>query len=340
MKAIVHTGYGAPRDVLEPREVPTPTIGDDEVLVRVQASSVHADVWHVVTGRPRVLRLMGAGLFTPTRVVPGTDLAGVVEQVGRAVTSLQVGDAVFGECVRGMQWVNGGAWAELAVAPADALARKPEHVSFAVAASVSSPGYVALNSLRGQAAVRPGQRVLINGAAGAVGSVALQVAKARGGIVTAVDRADTLELLRTLGADRVIDYAVTDVTHDDGRDPAGYDLIFDVASTLSFSACKRVLSDDGVYLALGHDHYGAGGRGTFGSMPQVFSLLARSLFDRHAPRPDFSLVDKTAAMAELARLLASGALTQTIARAFPLAEAAPALELLTTNTVGRIVLVP
>ena len=132
-------------------------------------------------------------------------------------------------------------------------------------------------------------------------------------------------------------YAVTDPTRDDAR----YDLIFDVASTLSFGDCKRVLSDDGVYLALGHDHYGHGGRGTLGSLPQIFGLLARSLFDSHLPRPDFGLADKPAAMAELARLLESGALTQKIARAFPLAEAASALELLSANTaVGRIVLVP
>ncbi len=337
MKAIVQTAYGAPRDVLELRELPTPTVGDDEVLVRVKATSVHADVWHTVNGRPRVLRLMGAGLLAPKRVVPGTDLAGVVEEIGRSVTGFHVGDEVFGESVRGMQWVNGGAYAELAVAPADAVVRKPKNVSFEVAASVASPGYVALNSLRGRAAVLPGQRVLINGAAGAVGSIALQVAKARGGVVTAVDRADTLDLMRSLGADRVIDYAVTDPTRDDAR----YDLIFDVASTLSFGDCKRVLSDDGVYLALGHDHYGHGGRGTLGSLPQIFGLLARSLFDFHLPRPDFGLADKPAAMAELARSLESGALTQHIARAFPLAEAASAFELLSANTaVGRIVLVP
>ena len=337
MKAIVQTAYGAPRDVLALRDVPVPMPGPAEVQVRVHAASVHADVWHVVTGRPRVLRLMGSGLRKPLRQVPGTDLAGVVEAVGKGVTRFRIGDAVFGECVRGMQWVNGGAFAELAVAPVDALALKPANTPFDVAATVGSAGFITVNTLRGAAAIKPGMRVLINGAAGAVGSIALQWAKAHGAIVTAVDRAETLPAMRALGADRVVDFAVTDVTADDAR----HDLVFDIASTLSYARCKRVLADGGHYIALGHDAYGRRGRATLGSMPQIFALLARSLFDARLPRADFSLVDKRTAMAQLAGLLERGALTPRIARAFPLAEAASAIELLAGGTaVGRVVLVP
>lgn len=131
MKAIVQDKYGPPEDVLQLREIDQPGVGDDEVLVRVRASSVHADVWHVVTGRPYVLRLMAAGLLKPKNPVPGTDLAGVVEPVGRDVTRFGPGDEVFGESHRRLQWVNGGAFAEYASAPQDALAIKPAGVSFA-----------------------------------------------------------------------------------------------------------------------------------------------------------------------------------------------------------------
>jgi NADPH:quinone reductase-like Zn-dependent oxidoreductase len=337
VRAIVQRAYGEPEDVLSLRDVPPPAIAPDEVLVRVRGASVHADVWHVVTGRPYVLRLMGAGVRGPKQRVPGTDLAGVVEAVGAGVTAFRQGDEVFGESIKGQQWTNGGAFAELAAAPAAALARKPGNVSFEQAAAVATAGYIALSNLRFEHALQPGRHVLINGAAGAVGSIALQVAKARGARVTGVDGADKLELLRSLGADHVIDYMRVDVTRGDER----YDLIFDVASTLSIPACERILKPAGVYVLIGHDHYGRAGRPVLGSIPSVFWLSARAVFDRHLPPPFFSAPPKRAIMAELRELLGTGRLTPVIDRTFPLEAAAEALRRLTSgHALGRVIITP
>ncbi len=337
MKAVVQTGYGPPEEVLEVREIDQPQVGDDEVLVCVRASSVHADVWHVVTGLPYVLRLMGSGLLRPKARVPGTDLAGTIEAVGRNVTRFQVGDAVFGESHGGFQWTNGGAFAEFAAAPEAALARKPENVSFEQAAAVATAGYIALSNLRFEHALQPGHHVLINGAAGAVGSIALQVAKARGARVTGVDSTDKLELLRSLGADHVIDYMQADVTRSDER----YDLIFDVASTLSISDCERIFTPTGNYVLIGHDHYGRAGRRVLGSIPSVFWLAARALFNRHLPSPFFSAPPKQAIMAELSELLGTGKLTPVIDRTFPFEDASEALRRLTKgHALGRIIIAP
>lgn len=337
MKAIVQTRYGPPQDVLELREIDRPAVGSDEVLVRVRAASVHADVWHVVTGLPYVLRAMGAGLFSPKQPVPGTDLAGIVEATGNGVTRFKAGDAVFGESHRGMQWKNGGAFAEFASAPQDALALKPDNVSFEQAAAAATAGYIALTNLRGRAKVEPGQNVLINGAAGGVGAIAVQIAKARGARVTGVDRADKLGLVRALGADRVIDYTQEDFARGDER----YDLIFDVASTLSLSRCRHVLKPTGTYVIIGHDHYGRLGRRVFGSLPHVFALLTRAPFDRHLAPPDFSTPPKGEVMAELRGLLEIGKLTPVVDRTFPLDSAAEAIRYLQDgHPRGRVVITP
>ena len=201
MKAIVQDKYGPPGDVLRLREIVRPTIGDDEVLVRVRAASVHADVWHAVTGRPYVLRLMGGGFSKPKIPVPGTDLAGHVESVGKNVTQFRPGDEVFGESIKGIQWANGGAFAEYVSVSQDALALKPQGVSFEQAAAVPTSGLIALSNLQGRRKIQPGQRVLINGAGGGVGSIVVQLAKANGAQVTGVDCAAKLEMVRALGAD-------------------------------------------------------------------------------------------------------------------------------------------
>ena len=185
--------------------------GDDEVLVRVHAASVHPDVWHVVTGRPYVLRLMGAGFLKPRTIVPGIDVAGRVEAVGKNVTAFYVGDEVFGETTRGIQWVNGGAFAEYVSVPSDNLAKKPARLTFEQAAAVPTSGFIALSNVPKQR-VKSGQKVLINGAGGGVGVLAVQLAKAYGAEVTAVDSATKLEMLRSVGADHVIDYARDDFT--------------------------------------------------------------------------------------------------------------------------------
>ena len=165
------------------------------MLIRVRAASVHPDVWHVVAGRPAVLRLMGSGVRRPKDKVPGTDVAGVVESVGAAVTRFRPGDEVFAETIRGVQWRNGGAFAEYATAPEEGVAIKPPGVSFEEAAAVPTAGLIALNNLP-QRRVPPGHRVLVNGAAGGVGAIAVQLAKAYGAQVTGVDHTRKLALVQ------------------------------------------------------------------------------------------------------------------------------------------------
>lgn len=311
-----------------------PAIRNDEVLVRVRAASMHADVWHVVTGRPYVLRLMGAGLRRPKTLVPGTDLAGVVESVGANVTRFSPGDEVFGESHAGMQWRNGGAFAEYAAVPQEALALKPANVTFAQAASVPTSGIIALLNLRSGELIKPGQRVVINGAAGNVGSIAVQLAKAHGAHVTGVDCRGKLELIGALGADELIDYAEQDFTKGAQR----YDLIFDVASTLPLEDCKRVLNPSGIYIRIGHDHFGAVGGRVFGSLPGFFKLIARSPFDPHLPDLNTSAPGKHEHMEILRGLLETGKLTPTIDRSYPLREVADAMDYMESGQArGKIV---
>ncbi|MBD3868953.1 MAG: NAD(P)-dependent alcohol dehydrogenase, partial [Acidobacteria bacterium] len=163
MKAIVQEKYGS-SDELKLREVDKPVAGDDDVLVQVRAASVHPDVWHMVSGRPAVLRLMGAGLFKPNNPIPGTDMAGVVRSVGKNVKQYRPGDEVFGETFVANQWRNGGAYAEYVSVPQECLALKPDTVTFEQAASVPTSGFIALLNLRGARQAFPGQKVLVNGA--------------------------------------------------------------------------------------------------------------------------------------------------------------------------------
>jgi NADPH:quinone reductase-like Zn-dependent oxidoreductase len=319
MKAVVQLRYGSP-DELELRDVERPTAGAGEVLVRVRAASVHPDVWHVVTGRPYALRLMGNGLRQPRNPVPGTDMAGVVESVG---TRFQPGDEVFGETLRGHQWRNGGAYAEYVAAPEQALARKPANVTFEQAATVPTAGYITLNNLRG----RPG-RVLVNGAGGGVGMLAVQIAKARGAHVTGVELAEKLDLVRSLGADDVLD-AREDFT----RAGARYDLIFDVPGNHPFSACRRVLTAAGKYVLIGHGDFGRRR-----SLPRFFGLLARTPFSRHLAF-DFSTPGKRETIDALAELIEAGAITPVIDRTFGLGEVPAAIRFLASGQArGRVVI--
>lgn len=338
MKAIVQSRYGEPREVLRLGEAPRPAPGDQQVLVRIRATSIHADVWHAVCGRPVLVRLMGAGLFRPRDPIPGTDLAGVVDAVGRDVTRFAPGDAVFGESHLTMRWRNGGTFAEYAAVPEAALQPKPESVSFEAAAAVPTAGHIALINLRGSAEVRPGHDVLVNGAGGAVGSIAVQVAKARGATVTAVDRGEKLAMLRSLGADRVVDYRRHDVTRVEGA----YDLIFDVASTLSLRDCRRVLKPEGIYLVIGHEHYGAVGGPVLGGLPHFFKLVAMGPFHPNLPRMGSAPAPATSEiMARLRTMLEDGTITPVVDRVFPLAEAGEAMRYLQEGGgVGRILLTP
>jgi NADPH:quinone reductase-like Zn-dependent oxidoreductase len=338
MKAIVQEKYGSPDAVLELREIDRPVAASDEVLVRVRAASVHPDVWHAVTGRPYILRLMGAGLLRPKHPVPGTDMAGIVDSVGEDVTRFSPGDEVFGETFTELQWRNGGAFAEYVSAPQDVLAAKPSGVSFEEAATLPTSGFIAMLNLRSGRLIQPGQSVLINGAGGGVGSIAVQIAKAFGGRVTGVDREEKLAMLRSLGADETIDYAREDFTRGDGR----YDLILDVASNLTLADCRRVLSPGGVYVFIGHDHFGQARGRFFGSLPPALKLMARSRFDEHLPSSDGTPTPrKGEVIARLAELLDAGRLTPVVDRSYTLEEVPAAMRYLESGkAVGRIVITP
>ncbi len=337
MKAVIQDKYGSPDDVLRLQEIDMPVAGDDDVLVRVRAASVHADIWHVVTGRPSVLRLMGGGFARPKNPVPGTDMAGTVEAVGRNVTRFRPGDAVFGETVEENQWTNGGAFAEYVSVHQEALELKPGNISFEQAAAVPTSGLIVLNNLQGQRRIRPGQKVLINGAAGGVGSMAVQIAKACGAVVTGVDSTAKLEMVRSLGADRVIDYTKEDFTRLGER----YDLIFDIASTLSLAESRRALAQEGIYVLIGHDHYGKAGRHVLGSLPRFFLLAAISPFVRQLPKMFFEPLDRRDSMTVLKEFLETGKLTPVIDRTFPLSEVPAAIRYLKDGTAcGKIIIVP
>jgi NADPH:quinone reductase-like Zn-dependent oxidoreductase len=337
MRAIVQDRYGPAGDVLQLREADRPQVGDDEVLVRVRAASLHPDVWHVVTGYPLVLRLMGPGLRKPKDPIPGTDLSGIVEDVGKNVRGLRPGDEVFGESRRGMQWRNGGTFAEYVSVPEEILALKPPNISFEQAAAVPTAGTIAVHNLQYGRRLKAGQHVLVNGAAGGVGSIAVQLAKAHGVRVTGVDSGEKLAMVRSLGADDVIDYAREDFTRRGER----YDLIFDVASTLSLSSFRRALTPTGSYVIIGHDHYGRRSGRVFGSLPRIFGLFGLSPFISQLPSPDFSMPKQKEAMALLRELLEAGKLTPVIDRTYPLEEVPDAIRYLQEGQArGRIVITP
>ena len=237
MKAIVYHHYGSP-DVLQCEEIEKPTAGDDEVLIKVRAASVNPLDWKIMKGRPYVMRMM-FGLRKPKNTRPGVDVAGQVEAVGRNVTQFKPGDEVFGSCR--------GAFAEYACASELKLAMKPDKVTFEQAASVPVAALTALQGVRDKGHIQPGQKVLINGAAGGVGTFAVQIAKSFGADVTGVCSTRNVEMVRSIGADRVIDYTQEDFTKSGQR----YDLIFDSVGNHSFSACRRVLNPNGICVFAG-----------------------------------------------------------------------------------------
>lgn len=336
MKAIVQERYGSPDD-LEVREVDKPVVGDDEVLVRVHAASVHPDVWHVVAGWPYVLRLMGAGFSKPKNPIPGTDMAGIVESAGKNATRFRRGDPVFGETILKQQWINGGAFAEYVSVHQDLLALKPDNVTFEQAASVPTSGFIALQNLRGLSQWRPGKKVLINGAGGGVGALALQLTKAYGAHVTAVDSTSKLDMLRSLGADEVIDYTREDFT----RRGVRYDLIFDVPGNHSFSACRRALKPDGRYVLIGHERYGASGKRVFGLIPHFLKLVALSRFVKQLQGPGLPMPPKKEAIAILRELLEIGKITPIIDSTYPLSEVREAFRhMIEDELQGKVIITP
>jgi len=236
MKAIIQEGYGSP-DVLKLRDVTTPSIDAKGVLVEVHAASVNALDWHITRGMPYLMRI--GGLRTPSDRIRGVDLAGRVVGVGKNVTRFKPGDEVFGG--------SNGSLAEYAPSTEKQLAPKPAGLSFEQGATLNVAGLTALEGLRDKARVQPGQRVIINGAGGGVGTFAVQIAKWLGASVTAVTRTESVELVRSLGADEVIDYHIDDFTRRSER----WDVLFDIGGNRPFADCRRVMEPKGVLVAVG-----------------------------------------------------------------------------------------
>jgi NADPH:quinone reductase-like Zn-dependent oxidoreductase len=332
MKAVIHSRYGSPDDVLSVRDVEKPVPKHGEVLVRVRAASMHPDVWHTIVGYPFVLRLMGNGLLKP-RPIPGTDLAGVVEAVGKNVTRFRVGDEVFGECAK-HGWMNGGAYAEYAAVPERYFAAKPSNVSFEQAAAVPTPGIIALNNLGGIA--RPKRAtVLINGAGGCMGPIALQIAKADGAHVTAVDCADKLPMLRELGADRVIDYRKESYLRSGER----YDFILDVAEFRYPEEYRQSLTPQGDYIPIGHAHYDNSVRPILGDLPRFIGLVVKALRDPNK-RKGFKFPTRLEALEFFRGLMEAGKLTPVVGRTFGLNEVVDAMKRMQAGELGRMIVTP
>lgn len=333
MKAIVQDRYGSP-DVFELREIERPTVGDDEVLVEVRAASLHPDVWHAMRGRPYVLRIMGSGLRRPKNPVPGIDLAGLVESVGTKVSRFRPGDEVFGHSVGANLWGNGGTYAEFAAVPESRLQPKPANLTFEQAAAVLTSGPIAVQGIRDQGRIQSGQKALINGAGGGVGTIAVQLAKAYGADVTAVDSAGKLDMLRSIGADRVVDYAHEDFTRSGER----YDLILDIAGNHPWSDLRRALTPEGTYVLIGHDQYGGSGHRWFGSLGRFFKLMVISPFVSHL-HPFRGTKDPGDRLVVLKELIEAGKITPVIDRTFPLSEVPEAIRYLESGQArGKVVI--
>jgi NADPH:quinone reductase-like Zn-dependent oxidoreductase len=303
MKAIVQDHYGS-EDVLQLREIDRPVIGADDVLVRVRAASIHVGDRLVMQGRPVLMRLV-TGLGRPKQPTPGTDIAGTVEAVGSGVTRFKAGDEVFG-------WTS-GAFAEYASAPEGNLAPKPARLTFEEAAAVGVSATTALQLLRDNGKIKPGQKVLINGASGGVGTYAVQIAKAFGAEVTGVASARNADLLRSIGADHVIDYTKVDFT----KGPERYDFILDNVANHSLGETRRALSPTGTLLPNGGGHTGGG-------TARLIVATMLSMFVRGQGRPSVKF-QNPADLAALVELVESGQITPVIDRAYPLSETGAAL---------------
>ena len=323
MKAIVRDRYGSP-DVLELREVPRPVPADDGVLVRIRAASVNAYDWHLLRGEPSIVRMM-TGFGKPKSGGTGADLAGVVEAVGSDARRLRPGDEVYGH--------GEGSFAEYVVAKEEHLALKPSNLSFEEAAAVPMAGCSALQALRDKGGLKAGQKVLINGASGGVGTFAVQIARAFGADVTGVCSARNADMVRSLGASHVVDYAREDFT----RNGVRYDIILDIADTHSISDYRRALAPNGTLVSLG----AAGGPGEqagtaaimYGTVKSlVLSALIRQNLRLFFARP--SHLD----LAVLREMIEGGKVRPVIDRRFTLEEVAEAVRYVETGHArGKVV---
>ena len=317
MQAIVQDTYGSV-DVLRSQDIDVPQIADDEVLVRVRAASIHVGDWILMTGSPFVMRF-ATGLRKPKNRVPGSDFAGTVEAVGVDVTRFRPGDDVFG-------W-GAGAFAEFARASEDQLLGKPADLSFEQAAAIGVSASTALQLLRDDGAVQPGQKVLINGASGGVGTFAVQIAKALGAEVTGVTSTKNVEMVRSIGADHVIDYTQEDFTAGVER----YDLILDNVGNRSMAQTRRALTPDGTLISNGGGH-------ADGKLGRTVRAMLASMVVRQQAGPTVKVQNHDDLVA-LKGLVGAGAVTPVIDRTYPLTEAPMAIgHVATGHARGTVVL--
>jgi NADPH:quinone reductase-like Zn-dependent oxidoreductase len=305
MQAIVHSRYGPP-DALELKDIDKPVITDDAVLVKVRAAAVGKGDWLTVRGLPYIAR-MRYGLPKPKHPVPGFDVAGHIEAVGPNVAQLQPGDEVFGWC--------DGSFADYASVPQSQLARKPTNLSFEQAAAVPISGFAALQALRDTGGVQPGQRVVVIGASGGVGSFAVQLAKAFGAEVTGVCSTNSVDLVRSIGADQVIDYTQQDFTRTGRR----YDLILEMAGNRSLADLRRALTPKGTLVLVG----GSGGRWFMGTGRTLRAVLVSPFVGQRLR--SFLSKPRGEDLEVLKELIEAGKLTPVIDRTFPLSETAEAI---------------
>jgi NADPH:quinone reductase-like Zn-dependent oxidoreductase len=303
MQAITQDRYGSP-DVLQLADIDQPAIGDGDVLVRVHAASIHVGDWIVMTGSPFVMRFV-TGLRRPKVRVPGTDIAGTVEAVGRGVVDLHPGDEVFG-------W-SSGAFAEYASGPEGHFVRKPAALTFEEAAAIGVSASTALQLLRDDGNVQPGQKVLINGASGGVGTFAAQIAKAFGAEVTGVTSTRNVELVRSIGADHVVDYTREDFTRGSER----YDLILDNVGNHSMARTRRALTSSGTLISNGGGH-------ADGKLGRTIRAMVASLVVRQQAAPSVK-TQNPADLIALKELVEAGSIRPVIDRTYPLAETPEAI---------------
>ncbi|MBI5869236.1 MAG: NAD(P)-dependent alcohol dehydrogenase [candidate division Zixibacteria bacterium] len=323
MRAMVYNRYGSPEDVLQLTDIDKPVPGDDQVLIKVHAAGVDPSVWHLVTGLPFLVRIMGFGLLKPKYSIAGWDVAGQVEAVGKNVQQFRPGDEVFGTCR--------GSFAEYACAAEDKFVTKPSNLTLEQAAAIPVSGLTALQGLRDVAKVQPGQKVLVIGAGGGVGSYAVQIAKAFGAEVTGVCSTAKVDLVRSLGADFVIDYTKEDLSKKGQR----YDCILDTGGRRPLSHLRRVLAPEGTLVGVGGE---GGGKWTGGFLGDQIRTLAISPFTRQRLR---SMMAKTRKddLVVLKNMIEAGKVTPALDRTFPLAEAAQAIRYLTEGKVkGKCVI--
>jgi NADPH:quinone reductase-like Zn-dependent oxidoreductase len=321
MKAIVRERYGS-ADVLHLRDVDLPRVGDEEVLVRIRAAGLDRGAWHIMAGLPYLLRSAGYGLRRPKIAGLGSELAGVVEAVGAKVTGLEPGEAVFGTC--------SASFAEYASTEPDKLARMPANLSFEQAAAVPVSAVTALQALRDHGRVHAGQYVLVIGASGGVGTFAVQIAKALGANVTGVSSTKKLDLVRSLGADHVIDYTQADIAGGGRR----YDVVLDVGGNRPLSQLRRMLTGDGTLVIVGGE---GGGRWT-GGIHRQLGTIAVSPFVRQR-LGTFIAKPNSADLDALRALIEAGSVTPAIDRVVALDQAPDAIRDLVGGQVrGKIVI--